>query len=202
MVRDACPTRRWGLQTMQSPRVHSQERASPYPGCAPRGAASRRMNAKQFSCYGQSAISWPSLPGAARTRARCSAAHQIQAALEISGSTCSGSALSRAKGFDLACVADRATSRHGRTIDNDARNYTQLTSSFVPSLLSEEKVLPKNGGSMTCSSQRAQSCGGIGVLVPVLRYANLARREVLFAADEVRAAKQGGFVSSQCRRRR
>jgi hypothetical protein len=24
------------------------------------------MNAKQFSCYGQSAISWPSLPGAAR----------------------------------------------------------------------------------------------------------------------------------------
>ena len=64
------------------------------------------------------------------------------------------------KDSDLACVAGRAASRHGRTIDDDARNYERKSRNTYRRCLSNSRVSPnspsrrkrlfcKNGRSMT-----------------------------------------------------
>ena len=124
MVRDACPTYAGGSRPCSHHAFIRRSVRARYPGYAPRGTASRRMNAKQFSCMGR----------ARSAGHHCPVLHDNSCSLLTSTSDSSSArdlrqhllhALSRAKGFDLACVADRATSRNGRTIDDDARNYTR-----------------------------------------------------------------------------
>jgi hypothetical protein len=126
--------------------------------------------------------------------ARCSAAHQIQAALEISGSTCFTRCLAQKALISPASQIGRHRAMAGLSTMTHATihasQHTQLISSLVTNPLSEEKSVTEKWGKYDVLIKCAQRCGGIDVRVPVCRYANLARREVLFAADEVRAAKR------------
>jgi hypothetical protein len=92
-----------------------------YPGCAPREATSRRTNAKQFLFWAErDQLTVIGLVLRDMDVVRLSARHPALAARQH---IASGSISFRAKGSNLACVAGRAASRHGRTIDDDARNY-------------------------------------------------------------------------------
>ena len=105
------------------------------------------------------------------THARCSAAHQIRAAPEISGSTCFTRCLAQRALISPASQIGRHRAMSGLSTMTHVTTHA-TKSSLVPNLLSDEKVLLKNGGSMTCSFQCSKdatvsACG--------CRYANLVR---------------------------
>jgi hypothetical protein len=172
-----------------------------YLGCAPREAASRRMIAKQFRRSGRARSARRHWPGVARFPLRCGAPHtsraRCSAAHRVGQHTVSG------KDSDLACVAGRAASRHGRTIDDDARNYERNSTCILifPQSPVTKEVVPEKWGKYdkfisTRAHAAVSACGR-----QVCRYANLlhwnstlaARRS---AAMEVCATQYRWRISS------
>ena len=133
-----------------------------YLGCAPREAASRRMNTKQFRCL---AISSPALARVARSRRHAICArHLVLAAQQHIASG------SRHFGQKALISPASQVGRHRAmaglsTMTHATMNATHATSILVPPPLPrlEKKAVPQKWGKYDEFVSCARRCGGIGV---------------------------------------